>query len=227
MMGLDGKVVIIAGGRGGLGQTVTPAFANAGARVIVIDRHATGQPQAREIGIDADVTDESSVASAVRQVLDQEGRLDCLVNLVGSFVPGRLADTSPATWNTMLSLNVTAAYLLSRAVIPHLSTQGNGRIVHIAARAAQDPFPGAAAYIVAKSGLMALIRVLALELAGSGVTINGVLPTTIDTPANRQTMPKADSSKWVKPEAIADLLLFLASDESVSINGALIPLGTP
>jgi NAD(P)-dependent dehydrogenase (short-subunit alcohol dehydrogenase family) len=127
----------------------------------------------------------------------------------------------------MLSLNVTAAYLLSRAVIPHLSTQGNGRIVHIAARAAQDPFPGAAAYIVAKSGLMALIRVLALELAGSGVTINGVLPTTIDTPANRQTMPKADPSKWVKPEAIADLLLFLASDEAVGINGALIPLGTP
>jgi NAD(P)-dependent dehydrogenase (short-subunit alcohol dehydrogenase family) len=226
-MGLDGKVVIIAGGGGGLGQTVTPIFAKAGARVIVIGRHAARQAPADGIGIDADVTNEPSVARAVRQVLDQAGRLDCLVNLVGSFAPGRLEDTSPATWNTMLSLNLTAAYLLSRAVIPYLSIQGNGRIMHVAARAAQDPFAGAAAYIVAKSGLLALIRVLALELAGSGVTINGVLPTTIDTPANRHNMPKADPSKWVKPKAIADVLLFLASDEAIGINGALIPLGPP
>jgi NAD(P)-dependent dehydrogenase (short-subunit alcohol dehydrogenase family) len=126
----------------------------------------------------------------------------------------------------MIALNLTAAYLLSRAVIPHFSNQRTGRILHIAARAAQDPFPGAAAYIVAKSGLMALIRVLALELAGSGVTINGILPTTIDTPANRMNMPKADPSTWVKPEAIADALLFLASDAAAGINGALIPLGT-
>jgi NAD(P)-dependent dehydrogenase (short-subunit alcohol dehydrogenase family) len=112
-------------------------------------------------------------------------------------------------------------------VIPHLSKQRAGRILHIAARAGQDPFPGAAAYIVAKSGLMALIRVLALELAGSGVTINAILPTTIDTPANRMNMPKADQSVWVKPEAIAEALLFLASDAASGISGAMIPLGTP
>jgi NAD(P)-dependent dehydrogenase (short-subunit alcohol dehydrogenase family) len=226
MMGVDGKVVVIAGGRGGLGQTVTPAFVKAGARVIVIDRHAAGQAQSDEIGIDADVTDEISVARAVSQALDHAGRLDCLVNLVGGFAAGRLTETSSSTWNSMIALNLTAAYLLSRAVIPHLSNQRTGRILHIAARAAQDPFPGAAAYIVAKSGLMALIRVLALELAGSGVTINGILPTTIDTPANRMNMPKADPSTWVKPEAIADALLFLASDAAAGINGALIPLGT-
>jgi NAD(P)-dependent dehydrogenase (short-subunit alcohol dehydrogenase family) len=225
MMGLDGKVVVIAGGRGGLGQTVTPAFAKAGARVIVIDRQAS-QPQADEFGIDADVTDETSVTRAMNQALDHAGRLDCLVNLVGGFAAGRLADTTPATWHTMLSLNLTAAYLLSQAVIPHLSNQRAGRILHIAARAGQDPFPGAAAYIVAKSGLMTLIRVLALELAGSGVTINAILPTTIDTPANRTGMPEADPSKWVKPQAIAEVLLFLASDAASGINGALIPLGT-
>lgn len=224
-MGLDGKVVVIAGGRGALGQTVTPAFAKAGARVIVIDRHAAGNAQAADLGIDADVTDETSVARAVTQAVDRAGRLDCLVNLVGGFAAGRLADTTPAVWNTMLSLNVTAAYLLSRAVIPHFSTQRAGRILHIAARAGQDPFPGAAAYIVAKSALMTVIRVLALELAGSGVTINGILPTTIDTPANRTSMPKADPSTWVKPEAIAEALLFLASDAARGINGALIPLG--
>jgi NAD(P)-dependent dehydrogenase (short-subunit alcohol dehydrogenase family) len=226
-MGVDGKVVVIAGGRGGLGQAVTPAFEKAGARVIVIDRHAAGQAQGDGIGIDADVTDETSVARAVSQALDHAGRLDCLVNLVGGFAAGRLAETSPATWNRMVSLNLTAAYLLSRAVIPHFSNQRAGRILHIVARAGQDPFPGAAAYIVAKSGLMTLIRVLALELAGSGVTINGILPTTIDTPANRTNMPKADPSTWVKPEAIAEILLFLASDAAGGINGALIPIGTP
>jgi NAD(P)-dependent dehydrogenase (short-subunit alcohol dehydrogenase family) len=227
MMGVDGKVVVIAGGRGGLGQTVTPAFVKAGARVIVIDRHAAGRAQSDGIGVDADVTDETSVARAVSQALDHAGRLDCLVNLVGGFAAGRLTETSPATWNSMVSLNLTAAYLLSRAVIPHLSMQRAGRILHIAARAGQDPFPGAAAYIVAKSGLMALIRVLALELAGSGVTINAILPTTIDTPANRMNMPKADQSVWVKPEAIAEALLFLASDAASGISGAMIPLGTP
>jgi NAD(P)-dependent dehydrogenase (short-subunit alcohol dehydrogenase family) len=223
---VDGKVVVIAGGRGGLGQTVTPAFVRAGARVIVIDRHAAGQTQSDGIGIDADVTDETSVARAVSQALDHAGRLDCLVNLVGGFAAGRLTETSSSTWNSMIALNLTAAYLLSRAVIPHLSNQRAGRILHIAARAGQDPFPGAAAYIVAKSGLMALIRVLALELAGSGVTINGILPTTIDTPANRMNMPKVDPSAWVKPDAIASALLFLASDAAGGINGALIPLGT-
>jgi NAD(P)-dependent dehydrogenase (short-subunit alcohol dehydrogenase family) len=227
MKGLDGKVVVIAGGRGALGQTVTPAFARAGARVVVIDRHAAKQSQADDFGIDADVTDETSVARAVSQALEHAGRLDCLVNLVGGFAAGRLADTSPATWNSMVSLNLTAAYLLSRAMIPHLSARRAGRILHIAARAGQDPFPGAAAYIVAKAGLMTMIRVLALELAGSGITINGILPTTIDTPANRTSMPKADPSIWVKPEAIAEVLLFLASDAAGDINGALIPLGTP
>jgi NAD(P)-dependent dehydrogenase (short-subunit alcohol dehydrogenase family) len=227
MMAVDGKVVVIAGGRGGLGQTVTSAFVKAGARVIVIDRHAASQPRADELGIDADVTDETSVARAVGQVLDHAGRLDCLVNLVGGFAAGRLVETSPATWNTMLSLNLTAAYLLSRAVIPHLSAAGNGRIIHIAARAGQDPFPGAAAYITSKAGLIALIRVLALELTGSGVTINGVLPTTIDTPANRTSMPDDDQSKWIKPDAIAEVLLFLASHAAQGINGALIPVGTP
>jgi NAD(P)-dependent dehydrogenase (short-subunit alcohol dehydrogenase family) len=129
-------------------------------------------------------------------------------------------------WHKMLSLNLTSAFLLSKAVISHMVERGAGRIMHIAARAAVDPFPGAAAYIVAKSGLIALIKTLAIELAGSGVSVNGVLPTTIDTPANRKSMPSADPGKWVSPESIARLLVFLASDEAAPINGALIPVGT-
>jgi NAD(P)-dependent dehydrogenase (short-subunit alcohol dehydrogenase family) len=126
----------------------------------------------------------------------------------------------------MLTLNLTAAFLLSRAVVPSMIEQGSGRVIHIGARAAIDPFPGAAAYLVSKSGLVAMIKVLALELAGSGVNINSVLPTIIDTPVNRQNMPDADYNKWVKPESIAQLLLFLASDEASAINGALIPIGS-
>jgi len=108
-----------------------------------------------------------------------------------------------------------------------MTEQGGGRIVPMAALAAVEPFAGAGSYIIAKSGLLALIKVLALELAGSGVKVNGVLPTTIDTPFNRQSMPDTDPGQWVKPEAIAALLVFLASDAAASLNGALIPIGSP
>jgi len=154
-----------------------------------------------------------------------EGRIDGLINLIGGFAMGSVAETEVALWQRMLSVNLTTAFLLSKAVLPLMAQNRGGRILHIAARAALEPFPGAAAYLVAKSGLVALIRVLALELAGSGVTINGLLPSTIDTPANRKSMPDADPSKWVKPESIARLLVFLVSEQAGQINGALIPIG--
>jgi NAD(P)-dependent dehydrogenase (short-subunit alcohol dehydrogenase family) len=126
----------------------------------------------------------------------------------------------------MLTMNVTAAFLLSKAVVPHMVERGTGRILHVAAWAAVQPFPGAAAYIISKSSLLALIHVLALELKGSGVTVNGVLPNTIDTPTNRASMPDVDPSTWTKPESIADTLLFLASEEAGQICGAAIPVGS-
>jgi NAD(P)-dependent dehydrogenase (short-subunit alcohol dehydrogenase family) len=110
-------------------------------------------------------------------------------------------------------------------VLPSMLERRQGRIVHVAARAALEPFPGAAAYIVSKAGLVALIRTLSKELNGSGVTVNGVLPSTIDTPVNRKAMPEADLSKWARPESIARTLAFLASDDANQINGALIPIG--
>jgi NAD(P)-dependent dehydrogenase (short-subunit alcohol dehydrogenase family) len=115
---------------------------------------------------------------------------------------------------------------VSKAVAAHMMQRGAGRIIHVAARAALDPLPGAGAYIISKSAMVALIRVLALELADSGVSINGVLPTTIDTPANRQSMPTADFTKWVKPESIAQLLIFLVSNAASALTGALIPIGS-
>ena len=224
-MRLDGKVVLIAGGSGALGQTVAPACLEAGAKVITVDRRPSAKPIKGIVAMTGDVTDEADTRRFVTDVIQNSGRLDVLINLVGGFAEGRLQDTDVTAWQRMLTMNLTAGFLLSRAVLPAMTQQRAGRILHIAAKAAIDPFPGAAAYIVAKSGLTALIRTLALESTGSGVTVNGVLPGTIDTPSNRKSMPDADPSKWVQPESIANVLLFLASAEANQINGALIPVG--
>lgn len=225
-MELNGKVVLIAGGSGALGQTVTPAFVKSGAQVMTADRNPSSAQVAGVSAIKADVTNEADVQRLVNDVIRKTGRIDALINLVGGFAMGRLEETEAALWQRMLTMNVTAAFLLSKAVLPHMLKNGNGRIVHVAAWAAVEPFPGAAAYLVSKSSLLALITVLALESSGSGVTVNGVLPNTIDTPANRAGMPQADPSTWAKPESIAETLLFLASDEAAQISGAFIPIGT-
>ncbi len=224
-MSVEGKVVLIAGGSGALGRTVTPAFARSGARVITADRNPPPEQVAAGNAMKADVTDEAAIRRLVDDVIKTAGRLDVLVNLVGGFAMGRVVDTDVSLWQRMLTMNVTSAFLLSKAVLPHMVERGTGRILHVAAWAAVEPFPGAAAYLVAKSSLLALIRVLALELKGSGVTVNGVLPTTIDTPANRASMPQTDPSTWTNPESIADTLLFLASDQAGQISGAMIPIG--
>lgn len=222
----DKKVVLIAGGAGALGGTVAPAFAQSGARVITVERNPPPDQLAAGNAMKADVTDDAALRRLVDDLIQRAGRLDVLVNLVGGFAMRRVVDTDVSLWQRMLTLNVTSAFLLSKAVLPHMLERGTGRILHVAAWAAVEPFPGAAAYIVAKSSLLALIRVLALELKGSGVTVNGVLPTTIDTPANRANMPDVDPSTWTKPESIAETLLFLASEQAGQISGAAIPVGT-
>ena len=223
-MGLEDKVVLITGGSGALGQTVVPAFLSAGARVISGDLNPL-PVQPGVMAVKADVSDHADVQRLVNEAIRTSGRIDALVNLVGGFADGRVLETDMPTWQRMLTMNLTSAFLLSKSVLPHMLERRMGRIVHVAARAALEPFPGAAAYIVSKSGLVALIRALSIELSGLGVTINGVLPSTIDTPGNRRAMPDADLSKWARPESIAQTLIFLASDEAIQINGALIPIG--
>lgn len=225
-MSLADKVVLIAGGSGALGRTIVPAFLTAGARVVTADRNPSVDHNDGRLALKADVTDEADVRRLVDEVVRKFGRIDVLVNLVGGFASGRVEDTDAGLWQRMLTTNLTAAFLLSKTLLPHLVERGSGRLLHVAAWAAAEPFPGAAAYIVAKSGLLALIRVLALELKGSGVTVNGVLPTTIDTPGNRASMPEADPATWTRPESIAETLLFLGSDEAAQINGATVPVGT-
>jgi NAD(P)-dependent dehydrogenase (short-subunit alcohol dehydrogenase family) len=225
-MRLDGKIVVITGAMGALGQTVTSVFSTSGATLVAADRQVPKELPGGMLGLTADVSNEADVQRLMETVIQKAGRIDCLINLVGGFSMGRVTETDRSLWDRMLTTNLTSAFLLSRAVVPHMLKQKDGRVIHIAARAALDPFPGAAAYLVAKSGLLSLIRILALELAGSGVSVNAVLPTTIDTPANRQSMPTADFGKWVRREAIAELLVFLASDGAAAVNGALIPIGS-
>jgi NAD(P)-dependent dehydrogenase (short-subunit alcohol dehydrogenase family) len=222
---MEGKTVVIAGGSGGLGQSVVPAFKKAGAKVITADLHPEAGLVDDGTAMKVDVTDEHDVRRLVEEVQRREGRIDVLVNLVGGFAMGRVVETDMTVWNRMLTMNLTAAFILSKAVLPSMLERRAGRIIHIAARAAVEPFPGAAAYVVSKAGLAALIRALSLEISGSGVTVNGVLPTTIDTQANRHSMPDADVSKWVKPDSIAQLIGFLVSENAAQLNGALIPIG--
>ena len=222
-MGLKGKVVLITGGAGALGQTVVPAFVSAGASVFLGDLNPV--QQSGVTALKADFTDQTQVRDLVNDVIQSAGRLDALINLVGGFATGRVVETDVSLWQRMMAMNLTSAFLLSHAVLPPMLERRQGRIVHIAARAGLEPFPGAAAYVVSKAGLIALIRTLSTEVNGSGVTVNGVLPSTIDTPANRKAMPAADASKWVRPESIAQALIFLASDEAIQISGALIPIG--
>jgi NAD(P)-dependent dehydrogenase (short-subunit alcohol dehydrogenase family) len=222
-MELKGKVVLITGGAGALGQTVVPSFVSAGASVFLGDLNPV--QQSGVTSLKADFTDQTQVRGLVNDVIQSAGRLDALINLVGGFATGRVVETDVSLWQRMMAMNLTSAFLLSHAVLPPMLERRQGRIVYIAARAGLEPFPGAAAYVVSKAGLIALIRALSTELNGSGVTVNGVLPSTIDTPANRKAMPAADPSKWVRPESIAQTLIFLASDAAIQINGALIPIG--
>jgi NAD(P)-dependent dehydrogenase (short-subunit alcohol dehydrogenase family) len=222
-MYMKGKVVLITGGAGALGQTVVPAFVSTGASVILGDRTPVQVPGIT--ALKADFTDQTQVRNLVDEVIGTSGRLDALINLVGGFATGRLVETDVSLWQRMLTMNLTSAFLLSQAVLPFMLQHGQGRIVHVAARAALEPFAGAAAYIVSKAGLIGLIRTLSSELEGSGVTVNALLPSTIDTPANRRAMPAADPSKWARPDSIAHTLTFLASDAASQINGALIPIG--
>jgi NAD(P)-dependent dehydrogenase (short-subunit alcohol dehydrogenase family) len=219
------SVIFLTGASGGLGRTVTDRLLHSGARVCATYHREAPSAAERLEAIQADVTDAASVARAVETAAGRTGRIDALVNLVGAWSGGPpVHETDDATWRRMLDVNLNSAFLLSRAVLPHLLRQGAGRLIHIGSRAAVDPFPGGVAYIVAKAGVVALTRAIATEVAGRGITANVILPGTIDTPVNRAANPTADYSQWVRPEALAETILFLLSDAAREINGAVIPV---
>jgi NAD(P)-dependent dehydrogenase (short-subunit alcohol dehydrogenase family) len=227
-------VVIVAGGTGGLGRAVSRAFLDEGARVHVTYRtqneydalaRAAGADASRLAGYRADVTDAAAVRRIVADIVAKHGRLDVLVNAVGGYAGGvKLWDADDAVFERMLALNLRSGYVLARAVVPVMLNRASGAIVNVASRAGIDRPAGAAAYASSKAAALALIDSLAAELAGTGVRVNSVLPSIIDTEANRQAMPDADFARWPKPEDIARVILFLCSAEAKVVHGASLPV---
>ena len=229
----SGKVVLVAGGTGGLGRAVSQAFLEEDARVIVTYRNreefadladAVGTSSPIE-GYAVDVTDEAVVGQFVERVIAKQGRLDALVNTVGAYAGGvKLWDLDTKVFDRMIALNIRSGLLLSRAVVPAMLRIGRGVIVNVASKAALEHAAGNAAYAASKAGALAMMDSLAEELKGTGVRVNSILPSIIDTEANRKAMPGADFGKWPKPEDIARVILFLCSDDAKVIHGAAIPV---
>ena len=218
------RVVAITGGHGVLGKAVLDAALQAGLKVAVID-HAQGHAVPEgvlEVG-GVDLTDADQAQKAVDAVIARFGRLDALLNIAGGFVWQTLDDAAPA-WDRMHALNVTTALNASRAALPALKASPEGRIVNVGSAAALKAGTGMGAYGAAKAGVHALTQSLAEELKSTSVTVNAVLPSIIDTPANRKDMPDADPATWVAPGDLAQVILFLASPESRAMTGALTPV---
>ena len=226
MLEFADRVILVTGASGGLGRVVTKAFLDAGATVAGVFRSgASPVSHERFFSIYADLAVPEEAAAAVERASSQAGRLDALIHLVGGFAGGQpVAGTDDATWKRMLDLNLNSAFYIMRAALPVLVAAGRGRIVAVGSKTAVEPVAKLSAYGVSKAGLVALVRTIALELRGTGVTANAVLPSVIDTPANRAADPSADFSRWVAPESIAGLILWLASDAAADVNGAVIPI---
>lgn len=233
-MNFSGKLIIVTGGTGGLGRAVSLAFLEEGARVAVTYRdpaefdalkRASGSNASSLLGEAVDVTDEGTVRRFVDGILASGGRIDALVNAVGGYAGGiKLWDVDPQTFEKMLALNLRSGYTLARVVIPVLLKQKEGALVNVSSQAAVNHAGGASAYAASKAAALAMMDSLAEDVRGTGIRVNTILPSIIDTEPNRKAMPKADFAKWPKPEEIARVILFLCSDEARVIHGAAIPV---
>ena len=215
--------ILITGASGGLGGAVVEAFLATGATVFGVARSWTEQPHAsdRFHPVEADL----SKAAECQRVAQSASPVDALVHLLGGFAGGQpVAEAPDGVWEQMLSLNLQSAFFMFRAVLPGMLAARRGRIVAVGSRAAVEPMANFAAYNVSKAGLVALVKTVALEAKDAGVTANAVLPSIIDTPANRAAMPSADFSKWVTPASIAGWLVWLTSDRAADVSGAVIPI---
>ena len=234
MKDLASKVVIVTGASGGLGTAVVHAFLEAGSAVTAVTRRSPepdrvdgppGTSEDRLMGLSADVEDEAGAERMVRDTVARWGRADVLVSLVGGYQGGtRVVAMDRSVWERMLSLNLTSTFLSAKHAFRQMEAQGGGAIVTVGTRAAVQVRPGEAAYAASKAGVLTLTQVLAAEGKDRGIRVNAVLPSVIDTPTNRRSLPKADFARWVKPEQLAQVILFLASDVSAEINGAWVPV---
>ncbi|MCY4402674.1 MAG: SDR family NAD(P)-dependent oxidoreductase [Candidatus Poribacteria bacterium] len=233
-MAKQNRNVLITGGTGFLGSTVTKAFLAQGDTVAVtylfdneVERFKQYNPELSEkvAFIYANVTDESDVQKTLQTFLSQFGHLDILVNIVGGFVGGiPTTELEEDRWDFMMNLNLKSVFLCCKTVLPHMTERGYGKIVNISARAGLKGEAGLSAYCVSKGGVRTLTEALAAEVMDSGINVNCIMPSIMDTPMNREAMPDEDHSRWVKTDDVAKVICFLTSDNSAIINGAAIPV---
>jgi len=231
---MSNQIVLVAGGTGGLGRAVSLAFLDQGATVVVTYRDENELAQLKSLAATnasrlsasaTDVTDEAAVQSLIDRIVADHSRLDVLVNTVGGYAGGiKLWELDSKTFERMFALNVRSGFALAKAAVKQMLKQNSGSIVNIAAKAAFDHAAGASAYSASKAAAVAMIDSLAADLHGTGVRVNSILPSIIDTPVNRKAMPDANFDTWPKPEEIALVILFLASEEAKLIHGAAIPV---
>lgn len=230
-MEFDDKVVIVTGAAGALGRAVAAAFKNAGARLVLVDSNADGLravfggDSGDQLLIAADLADQSALQRAADKTVAIFGRIDALCNIAGGFRMGPPVHDTPAdVWQLMIELNAGSVIRMSHAVVPHMLAAGGGKIVNVAAMGGLKGGATMGAYAASKSAVMRLTESMAAELRDKNVNVNCVMPSIIDTPANRADMPKADPKKWVTPAALADVILFLASDRARAVHGAAVPV---
>ena len=222
-------VVMVTGAAGALGRAVVQRFVDSGARVALLDRDAAQLQELfphAPLHLAVDITDEAGVAACVQGIVRTFGRIDVLVHVAGGFEMGEgVAQMTRASWDRMFDLNAWSFVCLAKPVVAQMRTQGGGSVVAVTAAAAGGGQALKGAYIASKSALQRLVESLAQELAGVGIRVNSVAPTTLDTPANRAAMPDADRSAWVRIEAAADAVAFLASTAGAALHGQHLKLG--
>lgn len=236
-MSLHSPTVIITGASGNLGVAVAKAFAAQGANLVLVDRsrehleHAGFKDDARTLLSITDLLDQAQVDAMVKAAVAKFGGVHVLCNIAGGFRMGEAVhETSDKTWGFLFDINARTLLHAARAVVPQMLSQSanengsRGKIINIGAFGAQKGGANMGAYAASKAGVMRLTESMAAELREQGINVNAVLPTIIDTPQNRADMPNADPNKWVAPEALADVVLFLASDASRAVHGALVPV---
>jgi NAD(P)-dependent dehydrogenase (short-subunit alcohol dehydrogenase family) len=232
MQNLNGQVAIITGAAGNLGQATARAFGAAGARLALVDRNPNAVEMlikalegAEAAAFGADLMRPDSVAEMVAGVKARFGGIDILINIAGGFTMGPpVHETPDRDWDFMMDLNARTVFNSCRAVVPHLIERSGGRIVNVSARAALEGRGQMAPYCASKAAVITLTESLAAEVKDAGITVNCILPGTVDTPQNREAMPDQDHGRWVPPAALADVILFLASDAARCVNGAAVPV---
>ncbi len=228
------RVALVTGGSGALGQAITHRFLADGAVVCVpwvvehererLEASVPAAARPRLMLEHCNVGDDAAMAGLVARTVERHGRIDVLITAVGGFAMGGLVETDRATWEAQIGINLTTTYVAAHAVVPGMLAAGSGRVVAVASRAVVPPAGGFIAYTVAKAGVIAFVQALAQETRGRGVTVNAVLPSTMDTPGNRAAMPDVDPKTWTPVTAVADAIAYLAAESTAHVTGTLLAI---